>query len=27
VLTRSTRPWEVWAGNPAQKVGEREPHQ
>lgn len=27
VLTRSTRPWEIWAGNPAQKVGERDPHQ
>lgn len=25
VLTQSTGPWEVWAGNPARKVGERTP--
>jgi serine O-acetyltransferase len=26
VLTRSTGEWEIWAGNPARKVGDRTPH-
>jgi len=25
VLTRNPGPWEIWAGNPARKVGERRP--
>lgn len=24
VLTKNPQPWEIWAGNPAQKVGERQ---
>ncbi len=25
VLTKNPGPWEIWAGNPARKIGEREP--